>query len=104
MTDEQHRRARLQQIARRRQRVGEDHRLELAGGVGEHAEGELVAALRLALARRDDDAGEASLAGAALGHRLEFRVALDAELLQNLLVAVERMAGEIEADGIELVR
>ena len=93
----------LQKLAADSQRVGEDHGLELAARVREHGERELVALLRAALARRDDDTGKPAGRGAACASVFELAVAADAELGQHALVLIERMARKEEADGIEFL-
>ena len=51
----------------------------------------------------NDDAGEPPGDGAALGARFELGIGQDAELGEHAGVGIERMAGEEEADRLELV-
>ncbi len=103
-TVEQHRGAGLEQSARGRQQFGEDHRLELAGRVGEGDEGVGIAGLALALAGVQHRAGKRAdrAARACLGS--ELGPGLGAERFEHVLVIVERVAGEEEADRLELAR
>ncbi len=81
-----------------------DDGFELPGRVRKCCECELVALLGATLAGSDDDAGEAPGRCAALNQGLEFAEAFYAELGQYAVILIERVAGEIEADGLEFFR
>ena len=86
------------------EQLREQHRLELAGRVREGGEGIRIAGLALALAGMQHRAGERAdhAAGARLGGELD--PGLGAERFEHLFVIVERVAGEEEADRLELAR
>ena len=80
----------------------EDHRLVVAGRVGEFQNAHPVAGLGAPLGARHDGAGDAAR-GRALLHRIgERRPRLHVQPLERGGVIVERMAGEEEADRVEL--
>ncbi len=97
---QQHRRARLQNLAELGKRFGKQHRLEMAGRVGQAQNAHLIAGLGAALLARHH--GRGNLAGGGAGfHRLaEIRPALHPQPLERGGVVVERMAGQKEADRV----
>ena len=100
--EQQHRRARFEQVAVLRQAFLEDHRLVVAGRIGEFQDAHLVAGLGAPLGARHHGAGDAAR-GRALLHRIgERRPRLHVQPLQRRRVIVERVAGEEEADRVEL--
>ena len=80
----------------------EDHRLVVAGRIGEFQDAHPVAGLGAPLGARHHRAGDAA-GGRALLHRIgERRPRLHVQPLERRRVVVERMAGEEEADRVEL--
>ena len=83
---------------------GKYHRLELAGWVGEGDEGVRIAALAIALSGGQHGAGKRAhdAACASLGRKIG--PGIGAERLQHVLIVIEGVAGEKEADRLELAR
>ena len=85
--------------------VGEHPHLVEAGGVGEAHEGEAGAAGGLALVERGDGAGDLGDGGGGAGGLAEeLGVGQHALAAERAGVVVERVAGEVEADGLVLLR
>ena len=95
----------FQKIAAGGERVREADGLELAGGIGKSDEGELVAGLGTAfLPVRDGSCELCRTRTLGEGLLMEACVSIDGKLLQGLHVVVERVAREVEAHGLELLR
>ena len=100
---QQDRGARLEQIAKLRQPLGEQHRLVMAGRVGEPDDPHLAAGAGAPLGARHHRARDAACVRAGAHGAGELGPGLHPHALERRGVVVERMPGEEEADGIELL-
>jgi len=97
---QQHRGSRFQHVAVLGKPFGKQHRLEMAGRVGQAHDAHLVAGLGAPFHSRDH--GGSHLAGGRAGSHGagKLRPGLHPQALERDGVVVERMAGEEEPDGI----
>ena len=100
---QQHRAARLQEVAELLQAFREHHRLEMPGRVREPDDAHLAAGAGAPLHTRNDRPGDAAGARARADRARELGIGLHAQALERGGVVVERMAGEEEADGVEFL-
>ena len=97
---QQHRRTRFQNVAILREPLGEQHGLEMAGGIRETHDAHLVAGLGAPFHARHHGRGDLSCGGAGFHRAGEFGPGLHPQPLQHGRVIVERMAGQKEADRV----